>query len=216
MLQNHQFPLRESGGFNSKLHVATEPSPKPGFDAFTNRVFRDFPGSSNLSKNLEKIKKSITNSFKSLVFDQSRGCTQNWTPRFWAWSPTECYFWLSLASKDSHLEEGILQNNNFFFRYNIFQRAKPMHNLSNKKFWMCAPAASAREKAATRSLQKREGRPRKPTGFRGFRGRPSARARARARAKCWGGAFFSFPSENETKQNSMLLRYDILSIYHIR
>ena len=61
-------------------------------------------------------------------------------------------------------------------------------NLSNKKFWMCAPAASAREKAATRSLQKREGRPRKPTGFRGFRGRPSARARARA--KCWGEALF--------------------------
>ena len=60
--------------------------------------------------------------------------------------------------------------------------SKPKHNLSNKKLWMCAPAASAREKAATRSLQKREGRPRKPTGFRGFRGRPSARARARARA----------------------------------
>ena len=64
------------------------------------------------------------------------------------------------------------------------QRTKPAHTLSNKNFWICAAAASAREKAATRSLQKREGRPRKPTGFRGFRGRPSARARARARAKC--------------------------------
>ena len=77
ILQNHQFPLEERWGFNSKLHVATEPSPEPGFEAFTNRVFRDFAGPSNFPKNLEKIKKSITNPFKSLVFDQSRGCTQN-------------------------------------------------------------------------------------------------------------------------------------------
>ena len=69
ILQNHQFPLEERWGFNSKLHVATEPSRKPGFEAFTNRDFRDFPGSSYFSKNLEKIKKSITNSFKSVVFD---------------------------------------------------------------------------------------------------------------------------------------------------
>ena len=88
---------------------------------------------------------------------------------------------------------------------NIFSALFPF-NLSNKKFWMCAPAASAREKAATRSLQKREGRPRKPTGFRGFRGRPSARARARARALSVEAKRSFLTFNNETKQNFTLFK----------
>ena len=166
----------------SRPNLAQNPDLKlfqPAFSA----IFCDPENFIKFLEKLQKLKKLLINFLKTLVFDQSRGCTQNWTPHFSAWSLTECCFWLFPASEDSHLEERILQNNHSFFRHNILQRTKPTHNLSNKKFWMCTPAASAREKAATRSLQKREGRPRKPTGFRGFRGRPSARARARARAR---------------------------------